>query len=141
MRSWGSSHAAGCDAAMNASRASALTGLSCHIDNASAPWYQGLKVCWLAGGRLKQQMVAEQEEEEDKVHWRVDAEVKLALQDIRQSEATTSVQLQTDVQRLQAKPPPSVPHLMRLTVCSGYEYLGHSPNTLVVLGIAVHALQ
>ncbi len=37
--------------------------------------------------RLKQQLMTEQEEEEEKLRWRVDAEVKLALEEFQKAEA------------------------------------------------------
>ena len=37
--------------------------------------------------RLKQQLMNEQEDEEEKVRWRVDAEVKLALQEAQAAQA------------------------------------------------------
>jgi hypothetical protein len=36
---------------------------------------------------LKQQLMTEQEEEEEKLRWRVDAEVKLALEEFQKAEA------------------------------------------------------
>ena len=47
--------------------------------------------------RLKQQMVTDQDEEEDKVRWRVEAEVRLATEDMRARLATEQqTQLQAD---------------------------------------------
>lgn len=40
--------------------------------------------------RLKQQLMTEQEEEEEKLRWRVDAEVKLALEEFQKAEAQQS---------------------------------------------------
>jgi len=58
------------------------------------------RVCWLLCDsqslilsykrllcRLKQQLMTEQEEEEEKLRWRVDAEVKLALDEFQKAEA------------------------------------------------------
>ena len=45
---------------------------------------------WLSSAvlcRLKQQMMAEQEDEEEKVKWRVDAEVKLAMEEFKAAES------------------------------------------------------
>lgn len=43
-----------------------------------------------AACRLKQQMMTEQEDEEEKVRWRVDAEVKLAMEEFKAAESQRS---------------------------------------------------
>ncbi|KAK9806416.1 hypothetical protein WJX73_004216 [Symbiochloris irregularis] len=53
--------------------------------------------------RLKQAMVAEQEDEEDKVRWRVDAEVKLAREDLLAQEAERTASHSTASASMQAE--------------------------------------
>ena len=52
--------------------------------------------------RLKAQMVAEQEEEEGSLQWRIDAEVQLALQEAKAGEASRLADLEAKAAALEA---------------------------------------
>lgn len=53
-----------------------------------------------AAHRLKQATVAEQEDEEDKMRWRVEAEVRLALEAAQQAEAQREAYYQRELANL-----------------------------------------
>lgn len=48
----------------------------------------------MADHRLKQQMMTEQEDEEEKVRWRVEAEVKLAMEEFKAAESQEAASTQ-----------------------------------------------
>ena len=69
----------------------------CHALEMLYMWYKQGKATlqWIKSSmvklrclrRLKQQLMSEQEDEEEKVRWRVEAEVKLALQETQAAQA------------------------------------------------------
>ena len=70
---------------------------------------------WRALYRLKQQMVAEQDEEDDKLRWRVDAEVQAAVAEVRASADAKERRADSAVSELRTKLNTAEQRVQRLT--------------------------
>lgn len=53
--------------------------------------------------RMKQQMLEGQDTDDDKLAWRVEAELRLRLDELRRTEGASSAQLASEVTQLQVK--------------------------------------
>lgn len=56
---------------------------------------------WLRNCRMKQQMLEGQDTDDDKLAWRVEAELRLRLDELRRTEGASSAQLASEITQLQ----------------------------------------